>query len=116
MPATSVTPASSVTPAFLRAVTTTNGSNGSAHATELIGASEMIGAAEIDAGSREEESDAAARLATLTGPAVEPSVVDSDIPYLTAAIEAPVSVPEPVATPEQVAEAEAVVAEPEAVA
>src|SRR5436190_13806202 len=47
MPATSVTPVASVTPAFLRAATTPNGSNGSngtAHAAEMNGDSEMIGA------------------------------------------------------------------------
>jgi hypothetical protein len=119
MPAASVTPATSVTPAFLRAATTSNGSNGSngaAHPTELIGASELIGAAETEAGIGDDEFDAAARLATLTGPAVEPSVVDSDIPYLTAALVAPASPPEAVTAPELIGEAEAVAAEPEAVA
>ena len=73
MPATTIAPAASVTPAFLRAATTSNGSNGSAHPAELIGASELIGAAEIDAGTHDDEFDAAARLATLTGPVEEPS-------------------------------------------
>jgi hypothetical protein len=121
MPATTIPPAATVTPAFLRAATTSNGSNGSAHPAELIGASELIGAAEIDAGTRDDEFDAAARLATLTGPAVEPSI-DADIPYLTAAILAPAPEPEAIAAPELVGEAEALdaetedVSEPEALA
>ena len=110
MPATTFPPAAAVTPAFLRAATTSNGSNGSAHPAELIGASELIGAAEIDAGSQDDEFDAAARLATLSGPAAEPSI-DSDIPYLTAAILAPAPEPEAITAPELVAEAEAVEAE-----
>ena len=112
MPATTFPPAATVTPAFLRAATTSNGSNGSAHPAELIGASELIGAAEIDAGNQDDEFDAAARLATLTGPAAEPSI-DSDIPYLTAAIVAPAPEPEAITAPELVAEAEAVEAETE---
>ena len=42
----------------------------------------MIGATEVEAPRSDDEFDAAARLAALTGAAVEsPSAIDADIPY-----------------------------------
>ena len=112
MPATPVAPAASVTPAFLRAAT-------DVERVERVGPSDRADRRQrADRRGRDRRRHARTASSTprpdwrpSTGPVEEPPVVDSDIPYLTAASWCRPAAPEAIAAPELIGQAEAVAAD-----